>query len=30
LAQLAEALVELTPGLNVFCAHNVVVARKPG
>ena len=23
-----EALVERTPGLNVFCAHNVVVGRK--
>ncbi len=24
-----ERLVELTPGLNVFAAHNVVIARKP-
>jgi SAM-dependent methyltransferase len=24
-----ERLVEVTPGLNVFAAHNVVVARKP-
>ena len=28
LAELAETLVERTPGLNVFCAHNVVMARK--
>ncbi len=28
LAQLAERIVERTPGLNVFCAHNVVIARK--
>jgi hypothetical protein len=27
--RLLEGLVERTPGLNVFCAHNVVVARKP-
>jgi hypothetical protein len=24
-----ERVVELTPGLNVLAAHNVVVARKP-
>jgi hypothetical protein len=24
-----ERLVEITPGLNVFAAHNVVIARKP-
>ncbi|HEU5317788.1 MAG TPA: methyltransferase domain-containing protein [Chloroflexota bacterium] len=30
LAQLAEGLIERTPGLNVFCAHNVVVGRKGG
>ncbi|MBI3970221.1 MAG: methyltransferase domain-containing protein [Chloroflexi bacterium] len=29
LATLVEAVVERTPGLNVFCAHNVVIARKP-
>ncbi|HEX2185619.1 MAG TPA: methyltransferase domain-containing protein [Chloroflexota bacterium] len=28
LARFAERLVERTPGLNLFCAHNVVVARK--
>lgn len=27
--RLLEAIVERTPVLNVFCAHNVVVARKP-
>jgi SAM-dependent methyltransferase len=26
---LVERIVEVTPGLNVFAAHNVVVARKP-
>ena len=26
---LVEAVVERVPGLNIFCAHNVVVARKP-
>jgi SAM-dependent methyltransferase len=26
---LVERLVEVTPGVNVFAAHNVVVARKP-
>ena len=29
LAQALERAVEVTPGLNIFCAHNVVVARKP-
>jgi ubiquinone/menaquinone biosynthesis C-methylase UbiE len=29
LVRAAERAVELTPGLNIFCAHNVVVARKP-
>jgi SAM-dependent methyltransferase len=29
LVKVAERAVELTPGLNIFCAHNVVVARKP-
>ena len=29
LARLAETIVERTPGLNIFCAHNVVVAHKP-
>ena len=28
LARLAEAVVERTPLLRRFCAHNVVVARK--
>ena len=28
--RLMEAVVEKTPGLNVFCAHNVVVGRKTG
>lgn len=28
-ARVIEALVERTPGLNLFCAHNVVVGRKP-
>ncbi len=28
LATLIEAVVERTPGLNVFCAHNVVIGRK--
>jgi SAM-dependent methyltransferase len=27
--QALERAVEVTPGLNIFCAHNVVVARKP-
>jgi SAM-dependent methyltransferase len=27
--RLLESVVERAPGLNVFCAHNVVVARKP-
>ena len=27
-AKLAERLVEATPGLNLFCAHNVVIGRK--
>jgi hypothetical protein len=27
--KLVERLVEVTPGLNVLAAHNVVVARKP-
>lgn len=30
LAALAENIVERTPGVNRFCAHNVVVARKNG
>jgi SAM-dependent methyltransferase len=29
LVKLVEAVVERTPGVNVFCAHNVVVAHKP-
>jgi SAM-dependent methyltransferase len=29
LARIAEAIVERTPGLSIFCAHNVVIARKP-
>jgi SAM-dependent methyltransferase len=29
LVQALEAVVERTPGLNLFCAHNVVVGRKP-
>jgi SAM-dependent methyltransferase len=29
LARLLERIVEVTPGLNVFAAHNVVVAQKP-
>jgi SAM-dependent methyltransferase len=29
LSQAAEAIVERTPLLNLFCAHNVVVGRKP-
>ena len=28
LVRVLERIVERTPGLNVFCAHNVVVARK--
>jgi len=27
-ATLAEAIVERTPGINIFCAHNVVIAQK--
>jgi len=27
--RLVERIVEVTPGLNVFAAHNVVIARKP-
>jgi SAM-dependent methyltransferase len=27
--RLVERVVEITPGLNIFAAHNVVVARKP-
>ena len=29
-ARALEALVERTPGLSLFCAHNIVVGRKPG
>jgi hypothetical protein len=29
LVRTLEAVVERTPGLNLFCAHNVVVGRKP-
>lgn len=30
LAMIAEAIVERTPCLNIFCAHNIVIARKRG